>query len=418
MVNFGEAIILTAAFISLYTTVYFLLTLLEYRKELKKDTKLKKYPTVTVIIPAYNEEKTLTGTVESVLKLDYPKDKLKIIIVDDGSTDKTAKIGKEYAKQPNITFYTKPNGGKHTALNLALTKCETDYVGSLDADSFVDKYALKRIMAYFEDDEEIMAVTPAMKIHNPQTILQHIQRMEFLIGILLRKVFSFLESIHVTPGPFTIYKKEFFEKYGYYRKAHQTEDIEIALRIQAKNFRIENSVDAFVYTHGPKKFTPLKKQRLRWYTGFLSNVMDYKELFNKKHGTLGLFVLPMSLISVGMVITLGIYAVYKLLENTYRTINNYIAINFDIFNLKWFQFEFFYISAKLVAILGFLGITLSILLIIITKYLSTEKKSIIKSYMYFFLFYWILFGYWWAISVISKIRNKKITWSHKSDEKN
>jgi cellulose synthase/poly-beta-1,6-N-acetylglucosamine synthase-like glycosyltransferase len=273
-------------------------------------------------------------------------------------------------------------------------------------------------MAYFEDDKNIMAVTPSMKIHNPQTILQHIQRTEFLIGILLRKVFSFLESIHVTPGPFTIYKKEFFKKHGYYRKAHQTEDIEIALRMQSKNFRIENCVNAYVYTHGPKKFTPLRKQRLRWYTGFLGNVIDYRELFRREHGTLGLFVLPMSLISVGMVIILGIYAIYKFLETSYKTLNNYIAINFDILNLKWFSFETFYISTKPIAILGLLGLILSLILIITTKKISKEKQSVVKSYIYFVLFYWILFGYWWAISIISKIRKKKIEWSHKSNEKN
>jgi cellulose synthase/poly-beta-1,6-N-acetylglucosamine synthase-like glycosyltransferase len=413
--NVGDIIIYIAIFVSIYTTVYFFLTLLDYRKEIRKTNTLKSFPGVTIVIPAYNEEETLAGTIDSVLNLDYPKDKLKIIIVDDGSTDKTPIIGKKYAKLENVSFYSKPNGGKHTALNLALDKCTTEYVGSLDADSYVDKNALKRIMLYFEDDEQIMAVTPAMKIYNPQTVLQHIQRVEFLIGILLRKVFSFLESIHVTPGPFTIYKKEFFKKYGYYRKAHQTEDIEIALRIQAKNYRIENCVDAFVYTHGPKKFIPLKKQRIRWYIGFLSNVMDYKELFKREHGTLGLFVLPMSLISVGMVITLGLYAIFRVFESTYKTINNYLAINFDIINLRWFNFELFYLSTRPLAILGLFGLILSITMLIITKKISKENKSIIKSYIYFILFYWILFGYWWAVAIINKIRKKKLTWSHKSE---
>jgi cellulose synthase/poly-beta-1,6-N-acetylglucosamine synthase-like glycosyltransferase len=288
-------------------------------------------------------------------------------------------------------------------------------VGCLDADSFVDSQALKRIIHFFEDDENIMAVTPSMKIHNPKTILQHIQRIEFLVGILLRKVFAFLESIHVTPGPFTIYRKKFFDTYGVYKKAHQTEDIEIALRIQSKGYRIENCIDAFVYTHGPTKFIPLKKQRIRWYTGFLNNVIDYKELFGKKHGTLGLFILPMSFISVGMVIILGIYTVLKLLQSAFKTFFNYLAIRFDILNLQWFTIDPFFISMKPVALLGFIGLLLGIVLIIVTKKLSLEKEGILKSYAFFFLFYWILFGYWWALSVISKVRKKKIQWVHKSE---
>ena len=412
----GDLLIYMASFFGVYTTVFFLLTLIEHRHEIKKKTQLKIFPSVTVVVPAYNEEKTLEGTITSLLNLDYPKQQLKIIIVDDGSKDKTKTIGELFAKKhPQISFYSKPNGGKHTALNLALEKCTTEFVGCLDADSFVDSQALKRIMLFFEDDEKIAAVTPSMKIHNPKNILQHIQRMEFLVGILLRKVFSFLESIHVTPGPFTIYRKSFFDKHGFYKKAHQTEDIEIALRIQSKGYRIENSVDAFVYTHGPKKFVPLKKQRIRWYTGFLNNVLDYKELFSRKHGTLGLFILPMSFISVGVVVVVGLYTVLKLLQSLISSFFNYLAIRFDIFNMQWFAFDPFFISTKPVVLLGFIGILLAITLVVITKYMSEEKPGIVKSYIYFFLFYWVLFGYWWALSVVSKVRKKKITWSHKSE---
>ncbi|MFT4261684.1 MAG: glycosyltransferase [Candidatus Woesearchaeota archaeon] len=413
MITFTDILIYIVIFISIYSTVYFLLVLLENKKNIRKK-ETKNFMSVTVIVPAYNEEKTLKKTIDSLLNLDYPKDKLKIVIIDDGSTDNTKKVGKEYAKQKNIEFYSKPNGGKHTALNFALERCNTDLVGALDADSFVDHKALKRIVSFFSN-KKVMAVTPSMKIHNPKTVLQHIQRIEFLIGIFLRKIFAFLDSIHVTPGPFTIYRTDFFKKYGFYKKAYQTEDIEIALRIQSKNYRIENCIDAYVYTHGPSKFVPLKKQRIRWYRGFLENVMDYKELFGKKHGNLGLFVLPMSFVSVGLVIVLAIYNLGLVIKNSYTHFHNLMAVNFDIMNLQFFRFDLFFINAKPVALLGFLGLGLTVALIIITKKISSERQSILKSYVYFFFFYWILFAYWWSVSIYQKMINKKTSWGHKSE---
>jgi peptidoglycan-N-acetylglucosamine deacetylase len=413
MINLTDFLIYVVSFVSIYSTVYFLLVLIENKNNIiKKETNV--YPSVTIIVPAYNEEKTLAKTVESLLKLNYPKDKLKIVIVDDGSTDSTYEVGKKYAEIENIEFYSKPNGGKHTALNFALDRCTTDLAGALDADSFVDKDALRKIVSFFVD-KKVMAVTPSMKIHNPKTVLQHIQRVEFLIGIFLRKIFAFIDSVHVTPGPFTIYRVDYFKKHGQYKKAYQTEDIEIALRIQSKHYRIENCIDAFVYTHGPAKFIPLKKQRIRWYRGFLENVLDYKELFGKKHGNLGLFILPMSFMSVGLVIVLATYNIGLMLKNSYTHFKNLMAINFDIMNLQWFRLELFFINSKPVALLGFFGLFITIGLVFVIKKLSSEQQSIIKSYVYFFLFYWILFAYWWSVAIYQKLINKKTSWGHKSE---
>ena len=413
MISITDLLIYTVSFVGIYTTVFFILVLIENRKHIKKKP-LKQLPSVTVIVPAYNEEKTLSKTVESLLELDYPKDKLKIVIVDDGSKDNTLKVAKQYEKYSNITVYSKPNGGKHTALNFALERCNTDLAGALDADSFVDSQALKRLVAFFSD-KKVMAVTPSMKIHNPKTVLQHIQRMEFLIGIFLRKIFAFLDSIHVTPGPFTMYRVDYFRKYGMYKKAYHTEDIEIALRIQTENLRIENCVDAYVYTHGPSKFVPLRKQRIRWYRGFLENVIDYKQLFGRKHGNLGLFVLPMSFVSVALIISLASYNIGLMLKNWYLSFKNLMAINFDVTNLQWFRFDLFFMNTKPVAVVGFFGLFMALCLVIITKFLSREKKSILKSYVYFFLFYWVLFAYWWSLAIIQKLTNKKTTWGHKSE---
>ncbi len=111
-------------FLSMYFQVLLLISFFENHKKIKDEEsyKIDVYPTVTIAVPCWNEEKTLSGTIDSLLSLSYPQDKLTIIIVDDGSTDKTLSIAKAYEeKYPHIVkAFHKENGGKHTAVNVAL----------------------------------------------------------------------------------------------------------------------------------------------------------------------------------------------------------------------------------------------------------------------------------------------------------
>ena len=121
-------------------------------------------------------EKTIAKTVKSLLNLDYPKDKLELMVIDDGSTDKTYEKARQFAKA-GVKVFTKKNAGKAAALNFALKKSTGDFFGALDADSFVNSNALKKMIGHFKDPK-IMAVTPSLKVYNPKTILQKIQYIE------------------------------------------------------------------------------------------------------------------------------------------------------------------------------------------------------------------------------------------------
>jgi poly-beta-1,6-N-acetyl-D-glucosamine synthase len=277
--DFGTVLIWVVAYFGLFTGTFFLLTLWENPKRLRNPRLPEDLPSVTVAVPAYNEEKTIAKTVESLLALDYPKRLLKIMVIDDGSTDRTYEVAMRFEKR-GVTVLTKKNSGKAAALNLAISRTDTELFGALDADSFVSPRALKRMVGYFRDSD-VMAVTPSLVVHRPESALQKVQYIEYMIGIFLRKVFAYLDSIHVTPGPFTIYRKSFFDRHGGYDENNLTEDIEVALRMQKKGYRIENSVNATVYTVSPSKFTPLLRQRLRWYIGFTENVARYRELFGE-----------------------------------------------------------------------------------------------------------------------------------------
>lgn len=406
----GKILLYAVTYFGLFTASLFFIIFLQQRKQLK-NPKPTRLPSVTIVVPAYNEEDTVAKTIKSLLNIGYPKEKLEIMVVDDGSTDGTYKLAKKFEKD-GVKVFTKPNTGKGNSLNFALKKAKGELFGALDADSFATKGCLNKMVAYFENPK-VMAVTPSLKIYKPKGLLQRVQSIEYLVGIYLRKIFGMIGSIHVTPGPLTIYRKSFFDKYGGYDGNNITEDIEIALRIQSKRFIIENAVDANVYTVGPDNFSDLTKQRRRWYLGFINNVQRYKELFNPSYGNLGLFILPGSFLSVILVVFVCIYTLYKLFSTLKENISNYIAIRFDIWPLLKIDLDFFKLNLSPLMVLSIISIIIGITIILLAKKWSNEKPSMKFSYILYIFVYWFIFAYWWVVAGIYKITKKKIVWGKK-----
>lgn len=397
-------------FISLYFEIFLLATFLEKWREIWKKTENPiLYPTVTVIVPGFNEEKTIAKTVNSLLSLDYPKEKLSIFLVDDGSTDSTWSVMQQFKENPMITLLQKENGGKHTALNLAIKNSSSEIVGCLDADSFVDRNALKRIVLRFEN-KNVQAVTPAIQINNPRNGIELIQSAEYMFSAFIRKVFSFLGSIYITPGPFSFFRREVFEKIGPYRKAHNTEDLEIALRLQLNHFRIDNAHDAYVYTTAPKTIRALYKQRVRWTHGFLENAKDYRSLFfSRSHGNLSLFILPTVTISIFT----AIYFTGFFLLTALSMINNKIieisAVGFGL-SASLPRFDWFFIRTESVFILSLMLVLLTITLMMTGRYILDGRIRFSRGMFLFTLLYSFLAPFWLVRSVYNVALSKKTSW--------
>jgi len=409
MLNFGDYLLYFSVFFGLFTGIFFLFTFFEHRKELG-DPKPTRLPKVTIIVPAFNEEKTIEKTIRSLLNVNYPKKKMDIIVVDDGSTDNTFEKAKKFRKF-GVRVFSKENGGKSTALNFALKRTRGELVGALDADSFISKNSIRNMVGYF-DEEAVMAVTPTLKIWNPKTMLQKVQMIEYLFGVFLRKVFSFIGSIHVTPGPLTLYRKVFFDKYGGYDEDNLTEDIEVALRIQSKNYIIENSMNAAVYTVGPRTFKGLITQRRRWYRGFLDNIVRYNNLFGLRHGNLGLFILPAALLSVGVVMTLIFYGLTNLITRLIHTASlepGVIMLKIGFFFEHFGEIVGLYLT-KPIVLLSIILFSMGLTNIFLAKTYSKDKQSLKFSYLGYVLFYGFLFVLWWGLAITSKIFNIKIQW--------
>ena len=288
-------------FVSIYFAVFWLSVIFENGVRDPVVSKKKNSPSVTVAIPVFNEEKSVVGTIESVLGLDYPSKKLQVIVVDDCSTDNTASVGKKFIKNTNRQgidlkyVLHEVNKGKGAALNTALKISTGELFICLDADSFVDSTVLKEVVPHFENGI-VASVLPLMKLQKVKGFTLGLQYVEYLVNFFMKKVMSILDCVHVTPGPFASYRKKVLVDIGGFDEDNLTEDQEIALRLQKGNYKIIQLIGPKVYTLGPETLKGWFNQRNRWYKGTLFNMKDYRKLFfNKEYGEFGMFHLPMVL---------------------------------------------------------------------------------------------------------------------------
>jgi cellulose synthase/poly-beta-1,6-N-acetylglucosamine synthase-like glycosyltransferase len=397
-------------FLALYFQVFILLTFLEKKPALREGPiELKIFPKTAIIVPCFNEEKTLKKTVYSLLNLDYPKDRLDILIVDDGSTDNTLSEARAFEVEPQVKVFHQENSGKHAALNFGLSQAkEAELVGCLDADSFVEPGTLKKIVRYFEDPE-IAAVTPAIKIFEPRTLIQRVQNAEYNMGIFLRKAFGLMNAIYVAPGPFSIFRKKLLDELGGYRKAHQTEDLEIALRLQSRRYRIENCHQAFVYTVAPAGLQDLYRQRLRWTTGFLKNLLDYRAMFlNKNCGHLGLFALPSATASIFTALISAGLLVWSVVKSGLDKLAEIQILGIDSIYPR--RFDWFFVNTGSALFLAATLFLITLVFLFLGHRMAQGKSGFAKDAFLFIVFYPFLAPLWMAKAVYNAALARENKW--------
>ncbi len=416
-------------FLGLFFQLFLLVTFFEAEKAeesggLADTTKSSRtLPTVTIIVPCFNESKTVEKTVLSLMALNYPKDKLSILIVDDGSSDDTFAVASVVVKKlehvfKNISVVRQENGGKYTALNRGIKECTTEFVGCLDADSMVDPEALTRMIPYFENPN-IAAVTPAMRVHMPTTTLQYIQRAEYNVGVFTKKIFGHLDAINVTPGPFSIFRRSVFDTIGLFRHAHNTEDMEIAFRIQSYGFSIANCHTAFVHTITPPTFRKLYRQRTRWSYGFIKNLIDYKHIiFNRKYGNMGMFTLPFAIVGIFFLFYFAGQFIYHMYETARISIERWLTIGIRMphLSLHGISAQFnnsitdLYFKIDINTVLTVVLLSLSIYIAFKSKKLAEGSMRPSRDIFYFLCFYSFLAPLWIGKAVYNVILSKKTPW--------
>jgi cellulose synthase/poly-beta-1,6-N-acetylglucosamine synthase-like glycosyltransferase len=394
-----------------------LITYLEHRKNLHGRAKdeVKAHPDlpgVTIIVPCFNEEKTAGKTIESLLALEYPADKLRIMAINDGSTDGTAEALKKYTDHPQVKIIHKENGGKHTVLNMGIAQATTEFVGCLDADSYAKPDALIRIIRQFENPS-VMAVIPSLHIYKAETLVQRMQKTEYLVGVFLRSVLAELNALYVTPGPLSIFRKSVFDKIGLYRKAHNSEDMDIAMRMQVDGLKITSAHDAVVYTSSPRTPRALYKQRVRWTTGFLYTVKNYRSLLLKKRsGHIGGFVLPMMIVSIGgFVLIISMFG-YDIVQVVHGYIIHFEAIGYKMF--EWapstLSFNWFFVHTSPLVFGGIIALGLVMTFMFIGSKLTRGNRAHLFDIACYVCLYSLIAPFWIIRSITNFALSKQATW--------
>ena len=302
-------------------------------------------PPVTVIIPAYNEEKTIVQSVKSVLQLEYPS--FDVIVVNDGSEDETASrlknhfemkpttvdpredlpsepidsIQRSYSKR-NLTLVDKENGGKADALNAGINLAQTPYVCCIDADSILDRNCLRALIRPLLFDEKTVAAGGTVRVANgcevkegfiseinlPDSLLALFQVVEYLRAFLVGRVgWDPVNGLMVISGAFGLFKRSTVVEVGGYRTDTVGEDMELIVRMHRKlsqwgrDYSIRYIPDPVCWTGVPEDLGSLRSQRTRWQEGLLQSIAkNISLLFKPGSGWAGWVAFPYAILFEGL----------------------------------------------------------------------------------------------------------------------
>lgn len=300
------------SFVGIYLNVWFLLVTLEKMGKQAGSGMIKaarRLPKISVLVPAHNEAESISRTLRSIFKVDYPKNKMEVIVVDNASTDNTAEIAKKF---PRAKVYKIKKKGKSFALEKGFSVSKGSVIGILDADTEVSRNALKKMVAHFEDPE-VGAVTNLIRVDRKRGLIEKFQHIEYAVSALSKKLLSMLDALYITPGTLSLIRREAVKKIGFSNDT-LTEDMDFALSLIKKNYKIFHCLDVEVKTIIPKSLGEWARQRIRWYRGYIENMVKHRDLiFNNRHVVLGWFVLPISgllAIGIGVFTTAALFGDY------------------------------------------------------------------------------------------------------------
>ena len=295
-------------------------------------------PPVAVIVPAHNEEAAIVDTVTALLDLNYPEKE--VIVVDDGSTDRTVQFLVEKfqlarmdliyreqvpAKQPYAFYHnpmrpelivmSKENGGKPDALNVGINMARSPYFCTVDADSIIERDALLRLMAPVMHSSVntvvsggIVRIANGCKMQDgriveiglPKSWLEMCQVVEYIRAFMFgRPAWNFLEATFIVSGAFCMLHRETVMLAGGFSTDTVTEDIDIIatlhrhLRQKGWKYRMVFTSDPICWTEAPHTLGMFARQRRRWQLGLMQTVMkNHDMIFNPRFGMLGMFSMP------------------------------------------------------------------------------------------------------------------------------
>ena len=249
-------------------------------------------PTVTVLIPCFNEEKVIVESVRRILQSDWPK--LEVMVLDDGSSDGTSRVVADaFAGEPRVRLRRFENGGKARALNRGLAEARGDVVVALDADTLFAPSTIPMLVRWFADPG-VGAVAGAAVVGNRRNLITRWQGLEYVTAQNLeRRALAALGAVTVVPGAVGAWRRAALEALGGYPSDTLAEDQDLTIGVQRAGWRVEFDPEARAFTEAPETVAGLLKQRFRWSFGTLQCLWKHRAaLFDPKRPALGFVALP------------------------------------------------------------------------------------------------------------------------------
>lgn len=254
-----------------------------FRRERKKPLPLRESPLVSILVPCYNEEETLQETITHVLNLNYSN--YEVIIINDGSTDRTAVVATELAlEHKNVRFIDlQTNAGKANALYLGLLASRGEFLICIDSDALLDKNALLYMIPHFTTEhngERVGAVTGNPRVRNRSSLLARMQLVEYasIVGSIKRTQ-RVLGKIMTVSGVIVAFRKKALMDAGLWDRDMITEDIAVTWKLQKRFWDVRYEPNAICWMLVPETIRGIWKQRVRWAQGGVEVLLRHWDIF-------------------------------------------------------------------------------------------------------------------------------------------
>jgi len=372
-------------------------------------------PPVAIIVPAYNEEANIANTIESVLSINYPRDCFEVVIINDGSKDGTGEICRKYAGEGLITYLeNNPNIGKAASLNRGIEYADTEYVICIDADTVIEKDIIQKTLPYFDSDD-VAAVTSAIKVKNPKTWMQKIIEVEYAVGNgFYNKIWSLLNCMFVTPGQFSIYRREKVLEVGGFDRNNLVEDMELAYRMNKAGMKIAVCTSATAHTVVPATVKDFYYQRKRWYTGTIQTILKHRDVvFNPGLGSFGTYFVPFNYGGTVLAIMLSISFLWIILSSLSISLSNLGLIGFDILSqmkmmVRYAEWDPF--NASIYQMLGLSPLLMNFIVTYVAlKSMGHRVRDNLLGY-FGFIFFFIPYQIIWGLSMYFVAFKREVKW--------
>jgi cellulose synthase/poly-beta-1,6-N-acetylglucosamine synthase-like glycosyltransferase len=374
--------------------------LLIFKKE--KNVQGSYRPSISILIPVHNEERHIKKTINSILECGY-SGKREIIVINDGSTDNTPNILKEFERKGLIKLITTKHLGKANALNKGLKIAKNEVIVTIDGDTMIEKGSLEKLVAPLKGDR-VVATTGVIKVANLGSPLTWFQRVEYLYLSLYKSICDKIDGMIWASGTLSAFKSSWLKKVRFNPNLYM-EDVDIGLKIIKQGYKIRYVKDAVAYTFCPEKLKDFVKQRIRWVRGGIQIIKKYASMFfNREYFSIGFFTLPIMsywyfhALTMGTLLFLQIFLGYY---SFYYIYGNIISLEVVKYFFYWFslfgvinliyQIAIGNFQLKLLYVLNILLVALMYGIYIYALKWHREKIKITDVIAYIFMFpYWLL----------------------------